>query len=308
MSQALVETNSTDIIVSQNISINKTPKEILQDAHLAARELQAVISKKKKPVKFNGEQYLEFEDWQTLGRFYGLTVKIDSTKFVEFGDVKGFEAIASVINVNTGIEVSSAESLCLNDERNWSNKPLFQLKSMAQTRAGSKALRNVLAWVVVMAGYKPTPAEEMAQSDRVAPNTDGLGDSPSYVPQVSVVSKVETKEKKGIDFVGMAKDLLGAKVQENYNLGERPHHELDLTNPAILQTDQPPPTFGEEIKKQKMEPWYELINGQLIVHNSLSIKDKLKRNGFIWHGDTKTWNKTYSAFDEEALKEMINGK
>ena len=39
--------------------------------------------------------------------------------------------------------------------------PSFQLRSMAQTRACAKAFRNVLAWVVVLAGYKPTPAEEM---------------------------------------------------------------------------------------------------------------------------------------------------
>jgi hypothetical protein len=51
--------------------------------------------------------------------------------------------------------------MCLNDEPNWRNKPLFQLKSMAQTRALAKALRNVMAWVVVLAGYSPTPAEEM---------------------------------------------------------------------------------------------------------------------------------------------------
>ena len=30
-----------------------------------------------------------------------------------------------------------------------------------QTRACAKALRNVLSWVVVLAGYRPTPAEEM---------------------------------------------------------------------------------------------------------------------------------------------------
>jgi len=35
---------------------------------------------------------------------------------------------------------------------------------MAQTRAGAKALRNVLAWVVVLAGYRPTPAEELPPS------------------------------------------------------------------------------------------------------------------------------------------------
>src|SRR3990167_510149 len=35
---------------------------------------------------------------------------------------------------------------------------------MAQTRAGAKALRNRLSWVVVLAGYKSTPAEEMTES------------------------------------------------------------------------------------------------------------------------------------------------
>jgi len=33
---------------------------------------------------------------------------------------------------------------------------------MAQTRAAAKAFRNRLAWIVVLAGYKPTPFEEMA--------------------------------------------------------------------------------------------------------------------------------------------------
>jgi hypothetical protein len=45
---------------------------------------------------------------------------------------------------------------------NWRNKPLFTLKSMAQTRAGGKALRQMLSWVVVLAGFKATPAEEMS--------------------------------------------------------------------------------------------------------------------------------------------------
>jgi len=39
------------------------------------------------------------------------------------------------------------------------------LSSMAQTRAGAKALRNRFAWVVVLAGYRPTPAEEMPTDD-----------------------------------------------------------------------------------------------------------------------------------------------
>ena len=55
--------------------------------------------------------------------------------------------------------------------------PLFQLSSMAQTRACSKALRNVLAWVVVLAGYKPTPAEEL-QLDRELPAHEQASEAP----------------------------------------------------------------------------------------------------------------------------------
>lgn len=137
------------------------PAQVLQRAKEAAQALESVIKNKRRPVIFNGEQYLEFEDWQTVARFYKLAVKIISTNVVEFGGIKGFEARASVIDLETGAEVSSADSMCLQDEKNWSFKPLFQLRSMAQTRACAKALRNVLAWVVVLAGFKPTPAEEM---------------------------------------------------------------------------------------------------------------------------------------------------
>jgi hypothetical protein len=41
------------------------------------------------------------------------------------------------------------------------HKPLFQLKSMAQTRSLSKAYRSSLSFIVSIAGYSPTPLEEM---------------------------------------------------------------------------------------------------------------------------------------------------
>jgi len=144
-----------------DLAMRRAPEQVLEEAKRAAKALQDVISKKARPVRFNGEQYLEFEDWQTVGRFYGITAKVVRTAPIDFGDVHGFEASAVAINTNTGEEISAADSMCLNDEPNWKSKPLFQLRSMAQTRACSKCLRNVLAWVVVLAGYRPTPAEEM---------------------------------------------------------------------------------------------------------------------------------------------------
>lgn len=151
------------------LAVSRPPKVVLEEAKEAATALVELIkSKPDLTVKLNGNDYLKFEAWQTIGKFYGASPKVTETKYIEYGEVKGFEAKAVVIS-SSGLEVSGAEAMCMNDEPNWKKKPMFQLKSMAQTRASSKALRNVFAWVVVLAGYKPTPAEEM---DGVKPHKE----------------------------------------------------------------------------------------------------------------------------------------
>ena len=59
---------------------------------------------------------------------------------------------------------------------------------MAQTRAGAKAFRNILAWVVVLAGYKGTPAEEMQTQGPVPSGTgQGAEKSPIQSPKSKTV-------------------------------------------------------------------------------------------------------------------------
>ena len=144
--------------VRYDLALARAPKQVLAEAQEAASALQSVIVNRKNAVKFNGKHYLSFEDWQTCGRFYGVTAKVVSTEVVEIDGTKGFIARAEAINTQTGAVISAAESMCMNDEKNWEKKPLFQLRSMAQTRACAKSLRNVLAWVVVLAGYEPNVA------------------------------------------------------------------------------------------------------------------------------------------------------
>ena len=166
-----------------------TPMEILEEAQNCASNLRAVVSLKKEPVMYKGEQYLEFEDWQTVGKFYFLSVGVEWSRYLEIPGAtcvtRGFEARA-IVRDESGQVVSSAEALCLQDEPNWKAKPLFQLRSMAQTRACAKALRNVLAWVVVLAGYRPTPAEEM--QGLIAEKGNGNGHA---APPVAPAAKVE---------------------------------------------------------------------------------------------------------------------
>jgi hypothetical protein len=189
------------------LQMQRAPARVIDEARQAAIAIQQIIKGKPKPVMMNGEQYLEYEDWQTVGRFYGITAEIEWTRYCEYGGASGFEARAVAKHAASGRIISAGESMCLNDEPRWSARPkyeyvdevdangkkqwvdyspeeakkkgrkgcfkskrvqvgeeqvpLAQLRSMAQTRAGAKALRNVLAWVVVLAGYKTTPAEEL---------------------------------------------------------------------------------------------------------------------------------------------------
>jgi hypothetical protein len=190
--------------VRYDLSIARAPNQVLAEAQEAAKSLQSVIANRKNAVKFNGKHYLSFEDWQTCGRFYGVTAKIVSTEPVDMDGVKGFIARAEAINTQTGQVVSAAESMCMNDEPNWAKKPLFQLRSMAQTRAAAKSLRNVLAWVVVLAGYEPNVAEEMT-GDEGSPKHEPIqppkpkaapaGNSVTFVP--AHVSKKDGEGAKG---------------------------------------------------------------------------------------------------------------
>ena len=150
-----------------------------------------------------------------------------STRHVEFGEgddkVQGFEAVAEALLVQGNQVISAAEAMCLNDEPNWARKPLFQLKSMSQTRACAKAMRNVLAWVAVLAGYSATPAEEMTgeeesygiqmpkRTEPVATRPAAVQDAPK-APKAPRVSKTQAEAPKTI--TDKQRVLLWAKCRE----------------------------------------------------------------------------------------------
>lgn len=179
------------------IMTRRAPETVLAEAKIAAKSLTDVISNKARPVKFNGKQYLEFEDWQTVGRFYGLMVKTSEPEFTDINGAIGAKAKAEVMDA-AGRVVGGATAWCLRDEPSWEKKPWYQLGSMAQTRAGSKALRNILSWVVVLAGYAPTPAEELPQGEDTKQEFKPQENEPTIVSQImdgiNVIAKGDPKE------------------------------------------------------------------------------------------------------------------
>jgi hypothetical protein len=142
------------------------PQQVLERAEKVAKALKGFLDRKADKVVFKGKRYPQAEDWQFVAAFFGHTARVRSTEEVigENDLVEGYIAIAEVVDAS-GRVVSAAEAACTRDEDNWAHKPDFQLRSMAQTRACAKSLRNVFAWVMILAGLAPTPAEEMVEEN-----------------------------------------------------------------------------------------------------------------------------------------------
>src|SRR3989304_418813 len=140
-----------------------SPSVSLERAEAVAQSLKKYLDQRKGLVmKIGPSEHLRFEAWDFLGSRFGIDPSIVRTEYVPPSETRpeGFNAVAELVRFQTGEALGvRAEAFCGRDEQNWAKKPLFQLESMAQTRACSKVSRLALSWIVVMGGYQPTPAE-----------------------------------------------------------------------------------------------------------------------------------------------------
>jgi hypothetical protein len=88
----------------------------------------------------------------------GVLPKEVDTKRLEDGS---YEAKVELIRTSDGTVIGGASALCGMDEPRWAKMPEYARRSMAVTRATGKAYRLGFAWIMRLAGYAATPAEEM---------------------------------------------------------------------------------------------------------------------------------------------------
>ena len=142
---------------------DESPAHFHQRCKEAAREVKRFIrANPSMKLKLDGKKYPRAEVWQFGAACLGITPMVTKTEEVisDKGEELGFISIAHALN-SAGRVISGAEAACMHSEPDWQGKPSFQLRAMAETRSCSRVLRHVLAYVMVMAGLCPTPAEEM---------------------------------------------------------------------------------------------------------------------------------------------------
>lgn len=156
------EMSNLPAVKMESAVVPVSPQEQINQASDMARLLKEVVSKAGLARKLGGrKEHLEFEAWQTIARWHHCTPSTEWTRPIKDGDrIIGWEARVNVLD-DQGRIIGSSEGMCMADEQNWRGKPSYALRSMAQTRTAGKALRSLFAHIAVLAGYSPTPAEEM---------------------------------------------------------------------------------------------------------------------------------------------------
>lgn len=193
-----------------------SPQEQVDKASEMAKVLQDVVNQADLAKSFGGKKkHLEFEAWQTIGRFFNCTPVTEWTKPIMEGDkIIGWESRVKVVDGH-GRTIAAAENMCMRDEPNWKDKPNYALRSMSQTRAGGKALRSVFAFVAVLAGYSATPSEEMMdsfKSDKKQQRSGGNGEMTTKqwgaIKKAGASAKLSEKETiKLIEYIAAREGL-----------------------------------------------------------------------------------------------------
>jgi hypothetical protein len=225
---AAIETS----VHEDGITLAQDPDRVLEQASQAARALVRAVSQNEAQyvVRLGTSRHLRFEAWQTLAAFFGLVVCCEWTREVRDAEGRpiGWEARA-VVRRGERI-ISAAEAQCTTDEASWRAKPAFQLRSMAQTRAAVKALRQALAWVVVLAGYQPTPAEEVEDIAHAARGPSPNGNETALQGDQSQITDAQRRAiwarwKELAGEAGLQEDAIRVLVRARYGV----EHSRDLT-------------------------------------------------------------------------------
>ena len=130
----------------------------IEVATKVAASLKNVIQSQDLAVKIGQSEYVTAEGWEVLGTMLGCTPYVEEVVEIPTEHKAKFMYKATV-SIRQGDTILSRASAMA--ERNNMQKDRPSVYSMAQTRALGKAYRMALSWIVKMADYEPTPAEEM---------------------------------------------------------------------------------------------------------------------------------------------------
>lgn len=128
-----------------------------------ATQLKQLIVENQLFTNVKGNNYIYTDGWQIVGAFFGVTQRVTELVDLSDGLKYKYRAVVELFDVKSGHVVGRGIAICDNKESNKKSWDEYAIASMAQTRAIGKAYRGSFGWLMKLAGYETTPAEEMSE-------------------------------------------------------------------------------------------------------------------------------------------------
>lgn len=173
-------------------------------------------------------EYVMVEGWEVLGTFLGIvpvTTIIEEIKN-KHGHTVGYKARGTLYQnpiikndeIVGGNVIARAEAQA---DNSGFQKEMFAIASMAQTRALGKAYRMGLSWIMKMAGFEGTPAEEMPkfkETEIIEAQAHAKVKTESKTEDVTFIDAEaeEVTEPSGFETADKIEPVDGDPVLENY--------------------------------------------------------------------------------------------
>lgn len=171
----------------QKVSIN-SPQALAKFATV----LKKFIVDRNLYVTIKGKNYVQVEGWEFAGASIGVFPLVKETENLSAGNELKFRARVELVVLASGKVMGAGEAICSNKEHGKGSYDEYAIFSMAQTRAIGKAYRNAFAWLMKMAGYEPTPAEEAFEAPAEPEVVDPIEDVKKRVSaKLDTMSSVE---------------------------------------------------------------------------------------------------------------------
>jgi len=183
----------TRLVVRNAYSINN-PSQMSAMAII----LKQHILKNNLYTNIAGKNYVHVEGWQFAGGLLGTLPRVKSVENISTEQEVKWKAEVEIVNVATGNIISTGFAVCSNKEAKKKSFDEYAILSMAQTRAIGKAYRNVIGWVIKLAGYEATPSEEMVKIGMTQDVTQAL------VPTAQSANGGQITEKEAEELLRVA--------------------------------------------------------------------------------------------------------
>lgn len=224
---------------------SERPREVIAAATETANVLVEVVKRQRLTATIQGKSYPLVEAWTLCGSMLGVYPVCVWTRKLDDGWEARVEA-----RTRDGAVVGAAEAQCTRSEHAWASREDYALRSMAQTRATSKALRQPLGFIMTLAGLEATPAEEMPKDEPVqvaAPEPSPFTPPPSVTGDKASAAQIKNLDR-------LLNKVTKAGIVDAVTLAERLQAKYGTSVPSQMTKSQASQVIDGLMKMAGEEP------------------------------------------------------